>query len=66
MTEQTSHISLTEFLNKKYVIEFLSKIQLTRVKKRHIGNDCLLKMMSYTCIGYQTSLQKQKWGCHCV
>lgn len=41
----TSHFSVSEFLNKKYVKEFLSKIQITQRRTRHIGNERLLKLM---------------------
>lgn len=45
LTWHTSHFSVSEFLNKKYVKEFLGKIQITQRKTRHIGNERLLKLM---------------------
>nr|XP_034309389.1 uncharacterized protein LOC105319963 [Crassostrea gigas] len=45
-TLHTSHLSMTESLNKKDVMESLSAIQITERGNRRVGNQCLLKLTS--------------------
>ncbi|XP_065931750.1 uncharacterized protein [Magallana gigas] len=46
LTLHTSHLSMTESLNKEDVMESLSAIQITKKGNRRVGNQCLLKLTS--------------------
>ncbi|XP_065943829.1 uncharacterized protein [Magallana gigas] len=46
LTLHTSQLSMTESLNKEDVMESLSAIQITERGNRHVGNQCMLKLMS--------------------
>ncbi|XP_052693135.1 uncharacterized protein LOC128171383 isoform X2 [Crassostrea angulata] len=46
LTLHTSHLSMTESLNKEDVMESLSAIQITERGNRRVGNQCLLKLTS--------------------